>query len=306
MKLRAPAKVNLSLRVLGRRPDGFHDLDSLMAPISLADEVTVETRIGQGVKVSCDQPDIPSDDSNLAAIAARQFHARTGIRFQADIHIAKKIPAGAGLGGGSSDAAAVLVALDSVFETQLGTAGLEEIAAKVGSDVPFFIRRGCARVRGRGEIVTPASLPAPLHLALVKPPFEVSTAWAYQRLAESKGLHGADAAPECVSGVEFVNDLERPVFEKFLLLPVIKQWLREQPGCRAALMSGSGSTVFGICDSAASASAISESAHDTFGEATWTAACETACQEPCAPPRRKGTLQAPDENDSRRPFDSRQ
>lgn len=276
MKLRAPAKVNLSLRILGRRPDGFHEIESVIAPISLADEITIETSLGQGVKVRCDDPAIPQDDSNLAAVAARQFHAQTGVRFFADIFITKHIPSGAGLGGGSSDAAAVLLALDSIFETNLGTAGLEEIAARIGSDVPFFIRRQRAIVRGRGEVVEPAPPAPPLHLVLIKPPFEVSTPWAYRQWSTATGLPSVDLSPQSWMDFEFVNDLETPVFEKFLLLPVIRAWLREQPGCHVAMMSGSGSTMFGVCESGEAAAAIARHAQAHFGEFTWTAVATTA------------------------------
>lgn len=277
MKLRAPAKVNLSLRILGRRPDGFHELESLMLPISLADEVTVETGIGQGVRVRCDSPEVPPDDSNLAAVAARQFHAHTGRRFQANITIAKRIPVGAGLGGGSSNAAAVLVALDAIFETNLGASELERIAANIGSDVPFFIRRVAAWARGRGEHIEPATMPtdvAPLALALIKPPFGVSTPWAYQRWRDSTELPGVDYAPQQWGGWEFVNDLERPVFEKYTLLPVIKTWLRAQPESRAALMSGSGSSMFAACESLDAAETLLARARAEFGESLWTAAVE--------------------------------
>jgi 4-diphosphocytidyl-2-C-methyl-D-erythritol kinase len=276
MKLRAPAKVNLSLRILGRRPDGFHDIESLMTPISLADEITVETGIGQGVRVHCDDPAIPQDDSNLAAVAARQFHAHTGIRFKARIDIRKVTPSGAGLGGGSSDAAAVLVALDSVFETHLGPTGLEKIAANIGSDVPFFIRRVPAWARGRGERIEPAAALEPLTLVLLKPPFGVETPWAYKRWADSRELAGVDYAPQRWRGIEFVNDLERPAFEKYPFLALMKAWLREQPECRAALMSGSGSTMFGVCESRDAAEAVSARGRAHFGESTWTTVAETS------------------------------
>ncbi len=274
MKLRAPAKVNLSLRILGRRPDGFHDLESLLTPISLADEITVETRIGQGVHVRCDDPDMPRDEANLAGVAARQFHAHTGIRFEVRVDIRKHIPAGAGLGGGSSDAAAVLVALDSIFETHLGSDGLEKIAANIGSDVPFFIRLVPAWARGRGEIIEPAPLPQRLFLVLLKPPFAVETPWAYRRWKDSAERTDVDYGPQSWGGFELVNDLERPVFEKYLLLPVMKAWLRAQPECRGALMSGSGSTMFAVCEGRASAAAVAARAVAHFGDSTWTAVCE--------------------------------
>jgi 4-diphosphocytidyl-2-C-methyl-D-erythritol kinase len=274
MKLRAPAKVNLSLRILGRRADGFHDLESLVTPLSLADEVTVDTGIGQGVRVRCDDPSIPQDDSNLAAIAARQFHSHTGIRFDARISIRKRIPSGAGLGGGSSDAAAVLVALDSIFETHLGADGLEKIAAHIGSDVPFFIRRVPAWMRGRGERIEPAALSRKLSLLLLKPPFGVATPWAYKNWKSSTEIPGVDYAPQCWQDLELVNDLERPVFEKYTLLPAMKTWLREQPECHAALMSGSGSTMFAVCEDHAAAEILSARALEHFGSTLWTSVCE--------------------------------
>lgn len=273
MKLRAPAKVNLSLRILGKRPDGFHELETLMTPISLADEISIETGIGQGVRVHCDDASVPQDDSNLAAVAARQFHSHTGIRFTVKIGIRKQIPAGAGLGGGSSDAAAVLVALDSIFETHLGPAVLEQIASNIGSDVPFFIRRVPAWARGRGERIEPTALPGQLWLALLKPPFGVETPWAYKKWSGSTNLPGVDYDEQEWGGFRFVNDLERPVFEKFLFLADVKNWMRAQPECRAALMSGSGSTMFAVCEDSAGAKAITERAKAHFGSTMWTAVC---------------------------------
>lgn len=273
MKLRALAKVNLSLRILGKRPDGFHELETLMTPISLADEISIETGIGQGVRVHCDDPSVPQDDSNLAAVAARQFHSHTGIRFTVKIGIQKQIPAGAGLGGGSSDAAAVLVALDSIFETHLGPAVLEQIASNIGSDVPFFIRRVPAWARGRGERIDPTALPGQLWLALLKPPFGVETPWAYKKWSGSANLPGVDYDEQEWGGFHFVNDLERPVFEKFLFLAEVKTWMRAQPECRAALMSGSGSTMFAVCEEEAAAKAVTERAKVHFGSTMWTAVC---------------------------------
>jgi 4-diphosphocytidyl-2-C-methyl-D-erythritol kinase len=273
MKLRAPAKVNLSLRILGKRPDGFHELETLMTPISLADEISIETGIGQGVRVHCDDASVPQDDSNLAAVAARQFHSHTGIRFTVTIGIRKQIPAGAGLGGGSSDAAAVLVALDSIFETHLGPAVLEQIASNIGSDVPFFIRRVPAWARGRGEHIEPTTLPGQLWLALLKPPFGVETPWAYKKWSRSTNLPSVDYGEQEWGGFRFVNDLERPVFEKFLFLAEVKTWMRAQPECRAALMSGSGSTMFAVCEEEAAAKAVTERAKAHFGDTMWTAVC---------------------------------
>jgi 4-diphosphocytidyl-2-C-methyl-D-erythritol kinase len=276
MKLSAPAKVNLSLRILGKRMDGFHEIETLMAPVSLEDEITIETSLGRAVRVTCDDPALPQDDSNLAGVAARQFSSHTGRQFAAEILIEKRIPHGAGLGGGSSDAAAVLVALDLIFETHLGWEGLEEIAGKIGSDVPFFIRRQPAWCSGRGERVKPALLAEPLTLLLLKPPFGIETSAVYRAWAGSRELPDVPYAPQRVGEIELVNDLERPVFEKYLLLPVLKQWLIAQPGARAALMSGSGSTVFAVCESSEVARDLEARAKAEFGPDWWSCVCETS------------------------------
>ena len=275
MKLRAPAKVNLHLRICGKRADGFHELETLMAPISLADDITVETSLGRTVRVECDNPEVPLGEKNLAAVAAHRFSHHTGRQFAARITITKRIPMGAGLGGGSSDAAAVLAALDAIFETRLGVAGLETMAAELGSDVPFFIRRQAAWCRGRGERIETWPLPEKLPLLLLKPIFGVETPWAYKNWAESHDLPGLEGTEQDLGGIKIFNSLERPVFEKFLVLPAIKQWLRTQPGVRAAAMSGSGSTMFAVLENAAAAPELMRGARTEFGESLWLAACET-------------------------------
>jgi 4-diphosphocytidyl-2C-methyl-D-erythritol kinase len=275
MKLRAPAKVNLHLRICGKRADGFHELETLMAPISLADEVTVETSPGCTVRVECDDPTVPLGEKNLAVMAAHKFSEHTGRCFAARIRLVKRIPMGAGLGGGSSDAAAVLTALDTVFETRLGVGGLERIAAELGSDVPFFIRRRAAWCRGRGEQIETCHLPEKLPLLLLKPPFGVETPWAYKNWAASRDLPGVDGTEQDLGWVKIFNSLERPVFEKFLLLPAMKQWLRAQPGVRAAAMSGSGSTMFAVLEHPGVADDLMPRARAEFGNSLWMAACET-------------------------------
>ncbi len=274
MKLRAPAKVNLSLRILDKRADGYHEIESLMTPISLADEITIETSLGHRIRIECDDASLPTDWTNLAAVAAGTFYDHTGLRFDTRIVIRKRIPHGAGLGGGSSDAASVLVGLDALFETHLGTEALEALAAKCGSDVPFFIGRRPAWVRGRGERVDPSSLGRTLALVLVKPAFAVETPWAYRQWAGSAELPGISYDAVSVDGITLVNDLDRPVFEKFLLLPIIKRWLGAQPEVLGAGMSGSGSTMFAICESAASAEKIQARALEHFGQDLWSCVCE--------------------------------
>ena len=162
MQLSAPAKINLSFQIKGRRPDGFHEIETLMAPVSLADRITIE-RAGEqdGIRFTCDNPSLPADDDNLVVRAAKLFRRRTNVTTGITIALEKKIPHGAGLGGGSSDAAGTLLGLNELFAANLPEDELLKLAAELGSDVPFFVVRSPAVCRGRGEIVTPvgASMP---------------------------------------------------------------------------------------------------------------------------------------------------
>jgi len=275
MKLPAPAKVNLHLRILGQRADGFHNIETLMVPVTLADEVTVQTSRGRTVRVFCDNPDVPQGEHNLAARAAQEFSRQTGREFAARIDIVKRIPMGAGLGGGSSDAATVLIALDSIFETRLGMTELQRMAAHLGSDVPFFIRNNPAWCRGRGEIMEACEVPEKLPLLLMKPSFGVETPWAYKNWAVSRELPGCFEQEQDLGWVKIFNALERPVFEKFLVLPLMKQWLIAQPEVRVAAMSGSGSTLFAVLKAGASCEALAARVKESFGPGLWTAFCET-------------------------------
>ncbi len=275
MKLSAPAKVNLHLRVLHRREDGFHDIETLMVPLSLADEIALEITTGSEVEVSCDQSDVPLGADNLVTRAARLFAEATGRQFGVRIHIAKRIPMGAGLGGGSSDAAAVLIALDRLLETDLGLVGLEGLAAQIGSDCAFFIRNVPAWCRGRGELISPCEIPEQLPMLLIRPPFGVETPWAYKHWAASQSIAEELEAPQSLGWVTVVNSLERPVFEKYLFLPTLKKWLLAQPETRVAAMSGSGSTTFAILHDAADGPALERRVREVFGESLWTALCTT-------------------------------
>ena len=275
MKMRALAKVNLHLRILGRREDGFHDLETLMVPVSLADELTVETSPGRTVEVECNHPDVPRGPDNLVTKAAHLYAQETGRRFAARIGLEKNIPMGAGLGGGSSDAAAVLLALDAICETQLGPEALEAMAAKLGSDVPFFIRQKPALCRGRGEIIDPVDFDQKLSLLLVKPPFGVETPWAYKNWATARSLPGDYEKEQSLNGVPVFNALERPVFEKFPVLAVLKKWLLAQPEVEVAAMSGSGSTTFAVLKNADAGPVLATRVRAVFGEGLWTALCQT-------------------------------
>lgn len=248
MQLSAPAKINLSFQIKGRRADGFHEIETLMVPVSLADRLTIEAkpRGEAGIEFSCDDPSLPAGDDNLVVRAARLFREATGISDGLRIVLEKKIPHGAGLGGGSSDAASTLLGLNEVFATGLDESQLLQLGAQLGSDVPFFIVRSPAICRGRGEIVAPAKLAGRFRLLMVKPDFGVPTPWAYRRWKDSREIPGLDYSPQEFGGVRFVNDLERPVFEKYVSLAHLKTWLRQQPEVAVALLSGSGSTLFAV------------------------------------------------------------
>jgi 4-diphosphocytidyl-2-C-methyl-D-erythritol kinase len=276
MQLYAPAKINLSFEIKGRREDGFHEIETLMAPISLADRLTIERgKTTGGLQFSCDDPSLSNGEENLVVRAARLFQQATKIGAGVEIALEKRIPHGAGLGGGSSDAATTLLGLNELFETRLDQKDLIELAAQIGSDVPFFIPGSAANCRGRGEIVEPARLPASFNLLLVKPDFGVPTPWAYERWKNSRGLPGVNYAAQKFSSVHFVNDLERPVFEKFVLLGYLKTWLRVQPEVGAALLSGSGSTLFAVLREGADPEKLTARASENIDSKIWTHVCTT-------------------------------
>lgn len=276
MQLSAPAKINLSFRIKDRRPDGFHEIETLMVPISLADRITIE-RVGDDddIRFSCDDPSLPVGDDNLVVRAAKLFRQRTNIASGITIALEKKIPHGAGLGGGSSDAASTLLGLNELFAAGLQQDELLKLAAQLGSDVPFFVVRSAAVCRGRGEIVEPTSLATKFRLVLFKPDFAVPTPWAYSRWKESRELPGVDYSPQELNGIQFVNGLERPVFEKFLLLAHLKTWLRQQSEVAISLMSGSGSTVFAVVREGAGGEALAARARQQIDSTLWTCDCES-------------------------------
>lgn len=245
----APAKVNLSLRVQNKvREDGFHNVDILMAPIDLYDQLDFHN--SRTTTLLCDTPGVPTDESNLVFKAIREFEKAYGRKAKQRITLTKRIPHGAGLGGGSSDAAITLQAVNEILGTNYDQAELSAMAAALGSDVPYFLTPTICRCTVRGEIVTPvpelAGWSSPF--VLLKPAFAVSTPSAYKGLTCSRRLKGISYGPQKVDNITLVNDLERPVFAKFPILAHMKHWLLEQPGTRAALMSGSGSTIFALTE----------------------------------------------------------
>jgi 4-diphosphocytidyl-2-C-methyl-D-erythritol kinase len=276
MEVLAPAKINLSLRIVNRRNDGFHEIETLIAPVSLQDEIKIDKiDRGQGIEFRCDDPLVPRGEDNLVVRAAKSFFAATKLTPAVSIGLKKKIPHGAGLGGGSSDAAATLLALNRLFQTNLSREELAKLGSEIGSDVPFFIFESAATCRGRGELVTPVRLPEQLSILLLKPDFVVATAWAYSRWHDSREIPGVTYTAQKFAGETFVNDLERPVFEKFVFLVQLKMWLVRQPEVGAALMSGSGSTIFAVLREGQDTEAIAERARSELDPEVWTCACET-------------------------------
>jgi 4-diphosphocytidyl-2-C-methyl-D-erythritol kinase len=276
MQLHAPAKINLSFRIKGRREDGFHEIETLMAPISLVDQLTIEKGEAEGgVEFSCNDLSLPTGEENLVVKAAKLFQGATKSGNGLKIALTKRIPHGAGLGGGSSDAAAVLVGLNKFFEANHTQKVLAQLAAQIGSDVPFFLVGSAALCRGRGEIVEPTSLPMKLDLLLVRPAFGVPTPWAYARWKNSRDLPNVDYSLQRFSNLDFVNDLERPVFEKYVLLAHLKHWLRQQPEVGVALLSGSGSTVFAVLRNGADGQKLAERVREEIDSEAWTCVCMT-------------------------------
>lgn len=283
LTLAAHAKTNLSLRVLGKRDDGFHEVHTRMTPLSLADSLHIETLPkGCGFDFVVEGADWTpkAGEENLVEKAVRVFREHTGRTVDARIVLKKAIPSGAGLGGGSSDAAATLRALDHLLGTKLDEQTLLELAATIGSDVPFFIHGKLCECSGRGECITPVDDDWELPVVLLKPAFGVSTPDAYGRWKDAREIPGVLYAPQLCPWGEMVNDLERPVFAKYPVLARMKMWLLEQAGVHAALMSGSGSTVLAILSNQHGGEILAARAKEEFGPTLWTHVGQTICETP--------------------------
>ena len=256
--LPAFAKINLALRVLGRRPDGFHEIETIFQTVTLHDLLTFETTHGEHIELTCNVPHVPVDESNLVHRAAVVLSEKHHVRRGAHLHLEKRIPVGGGLGGGSADAAMALLGLARLWKLELSKAELVEIGARLGADVPFFFTGGAALGTGLGTEIT-ALDEAPLtYLIIVTPNVQVSTAKAYAAL-RAPALTKADVAAilpgsrTTVSGINvpgnvLVNDFEPVVFS---LQPVIKRAkdMLLAFGADKALLAGSGASIFGIFDS---------------------------------------------------------
>jgi 4-diphosphocytidyl-2-C-methyl-D-erythritol kinase len=251
MRFLSPAKINLHLEVLEKRPDGYHEIQTLMQRVDLSDEMEIHPG-GQGIRLIPEGEAVPPGMDNLACQAARLFCREAGIPEQLEIRIRKRIPVGAGLGGGSGNAAAVLAALNNFFQTGLNTDLLMQLGARLGADIPFFLFLKPALARGKGERLSPVSVPEGLGFLLLIPPFRISTGWSYEtfdRLAGGKRKEGTPlrASYETLTDLLAIlkNDLEIPALSRYPEIGRMKEELLRR-GARGALMTGSGPVTFGI------------------------------------------------------------
>jgi len=263
---KAYAKLNLGLKVLGRRPDGYHDILSVFQTVGLCDRLTFEETSAGRTEVVCSDPALPVGPENLVRRAVEALRGATGADRGVRVSLTKEIPVGAGLGGGSADAAAVLRTLNRAWGLGVSDGGLRELALGIGSDVPFFLRGGTAVVSGRGEVLRYVSWSSEVHYVLVQPPFQVSTAWAYRQVSgrinlsltgQSKYINlinstmtGPLCARDLFACVE--NDFEPVVEEAWPVLRDLRQAL-EGAGAEACCMTGSGSVFYGVFFNAAAA-----------------------------------------------------
>lgn len=260
MKIRAPAKINLSLRVVGRRADGYHLLDTIIVPVSLYDDIEIRrVRVPVKnkklapplIKVICNHPLVPKGEKNLVYQAARLLLEKAKSGQPIEIRIRKRIPVGAGLGGGSSDAAATLVGLNRLLKLGFSGRKLERLGLTLGADVAFFIRGRPARARGIGERLHSFGPLRRLWAVIVYPGFPVSTAWVYRNLPAKltrPSVNTSIASLLTGSGSLsnlLVNDLERVSLSRYPKIGLLKQVLLRE-GAAGSLMSGSGSSVFGV------------------------------------------------------------
>ncbi len=255
VRLRAPAKVNLFLEVLGKRPDGYHEVVTFMVRVSLFDHLELTEEPGDGIRLTIEGPALPEGPENLVWRAADLLRRRTGTTRGAQVHLNKQIPVAAGLAGGSSDAAATLRGLNQLWRLELSPAQLQELAAELGSDVPFLVGNSAAWCTGRGERVTPFRLQRPLDLVLACPPTELATAEVYRRTVLPTTPRSADVFREAlVDGsaeaiAAALHNRLQPAAEELCPDVVRLRELFDRLGLPGHGMSGSGSSYFALCRS---------------------------------------------------------
>jgi 4-diphosphocytidyl-2-C-methyl-D-erythritol kinase len=277
--IRAPAKLNLRLKVTGKRPDEYHDLISIMIPIDLCDVLRLKLTSQNQVRLSCEGFSVPTGEENLACRAAHSFFTHTGIQKGLTIKLTKNIPVAAGLGGGSSDAAATLFVINEICGRPLSLSELHALAVELGADVPFFLESKPSLAAGIGEILEPLEKWPKFWYVIVKPPLQVSSSWAYRNLKLELTRGEYDFIVKTLKSDPFRvsdllnNDLERVTAAKFPIIESIKIRLMEV-GAEGALMSGSGPSVFGVFSSLDQAekarkSLISQNLGDVFVVTDW-------------------------------------
>ena len=254
MTLQAYAKINIGLYILGKRSDGYHDLETIFHEINLFDEIDLE--LNKTLEMNADSILVPIDESNLCLKAATIVQKERKIKEGVMIQLRKKIPIGAGLGGGSSDAAAVLRGLNELWKLKLSNNQLRTIAKQIGSDVPFFIEGGNAYASVRGEILEHFSLDIPFWIAVVTPLIHIPTSWAYSHLKLQRDGKGSELRTKIAKNISnpkkitslVRNDFEQSTIEVYPEIGRLKEKLKEH-GAVFSLMSGSGSSVFGFFES---------------------------------------------------------
>lgn len=262
LRLRANAKINLFLEVLDKRPDGYHNIETVFQSIDLHDVIILRGNSPGTIEVECDNPEVPLDSSNLAYRAAELLSRESGKSYGAQIHIIKRIPVGAGLAGGSTDAAATLVGLNELWGLDYSTEELMRLGSELGADVPFCILGGTALGKGRGDELTQLASFSDVPVVLVKPGFQVSTSWAYTALGnldltrarKSANILTTKMRRRNVSSIggELFNIFESVVMGEYPLVGRIKEELI-RAGALGALMTGSGPTVFALARDTSSA-----------------------------------------------------
>lgn len=285
IELDSYAKVNLTLEVLGRRPDGYHDIDSVVQVIGAADRLRISKTCAREIEVTADRADVPSGRENLVHRACEEFIRATGVRGGVSCDLSKGIPPQAGLGGGSGNAAAAIVGLNLLYDTGLSDEELVAIASKVGSDVPLFIIGGTVRMRGRGELVEPLPDAPEMHIVAAKPDVGVSTAWAYSELdkrGEREKIGASDEAERAIRDgdrerlIESMrNDFDSVVSEAVDDVRRAKEVVLAA-GARRVMLCGSGSAVFGVFRSEGEAS---EAAEKLSRKLPWVLATRTISRE---------------------------
>ena len=256
LTVQAAAKVNLYLDILGRRSDGYHEIESIIQSVKLYDKIILRPR-RRGIKIACTHPQVPLDEGNICYRAVEILSTVLGMKQGLEIEIQKNIPVGSGLGGASADAAAALIGTRKLFKMDIPLSDLSKLALELGSDVPFCLTGGTALVRGRGEKIMPLPLLKDGWFILVDPGMSISTSWVYstlkgelttkrlntkliKELMKKEGIRGVSKFP-------LYNKLEEVVIERFPILRDIKAKLIEA-GAIGALMTGSGSTIFAVAE----------------------------------------------------------